>query len=190
MDKRHIISTYNISPDQRGDVFYTPSHLAEVVWEVEGNDYVVLRNGEMRVDYFMLDKQEVETLTTTADFLRVGLDTDSKVSEADAENLLDWIYNPWFEVSLREADTGECEVFSDIVEAIERAITLGACKHEGTLALDTNTSTNCCTECHYNEPADPHDIAEQYRLLAENETNPTEQARLLGLANDYESRGN
>lgn len=190
MNKRNIISTYNINPQQRGDVFYTPSRNAEVVWEVEGNDYVVLRNGEMQVDYFMLDKQEVETLTTTADFLRVGLDTDSKVEKADAENLLDWAYNPWFEVSLREADTGEGEVFGDIVEAIERAITLGACKHEGTLALDTNTSTNSCTECYYNEPADPHDIAEQYRLLAETEADPTEQARLLGLANDYESRGN
>lgn len=193
MNKRNIISTYNINPQQRSDVFYTPHNEAEVVWQVDGYDYFVIRNGEMRAHFTNANGEE-ETLYTTSDFERVGLTTDALLQLADDRGLLDWVYNPWFEVNHDTYDLysgfANDEIFGDIVEAIERAIHLSECKHEGTLALDTSGETNYCTECYFTEEADPFDIANQYRLLAENESDPTEQARLLGLANDYENKGN
>lgn len=193
MTQQDIISTYNINPNQRSDVFYTPYNEAEVVWQEDDYAYYVLRNGEMRA-HFTTANGETETLYTTSDFERVGITTDAELQLADDQGLLDWVYNPWFEISSDEYDTyngfATDEIFGDIVEAIQRAIHLSKCTHEGTLVLDTNGETNYCTECYFTEKADPFDIANQYRLLASTESDPTEQARLLGLANDYESKGN
>jgi hypothetical protein len=193
MDKRHIIATYNINPQQRSDVFYTPHNEAEIVWQVDGYDYFVRRNGEMRA-HFTTANGEEETLYTTSDFERVGITTDALLQLADDRGLLDWVYNPWFEIDSDKYSLydgfGSDEIFGDIVEAIERAIHLSECKHEGTLLLNTDGEVNYCEDCYFTEVADPFDIANQYRLLAENESNPEEKTRLTTLAEQYESKGN
>lgn len=163
MDKRHIISTYNINPQQRSDVFYTPHNEAEVVWQVDGYDYFVVRNGEMRAHFTNANGEE-ETLYTTSDFERVGLTTDALLQLADDRGLLEWVYNPWFEVDHNTYDLysgfASDEIFGDIVEAIERAIHLSECKHEGTIELDPSGDHTYCTDCYFTEASVPRQTKE------------------------------
>jgi len=114
MDKKTIIEKYNIDPNQTLDVFYDNGE----VWCSEDGEWSVMHCGEMRVDY------NGERLYTNTDFIKVGLDTDDKVGEAEANEELYWHMNPWFIIAKRDDLDNEYGITGNIVDAIEQALTL------------------------------------------------------------------
>ncbi len=80
MDKKTIIEKYEINPNQTLDVFYENGE----VWCSDDDEWAVIHCGEMRVDY------NEERLYTANDFIKVGLDTDDKVDEAEGNEELYW----------------------------------------------------------------------------------------------------
>jgi hypothetical protein len=116
MNEQEIIAKYNINPDQRLDVFYDDGW----VWSSDDEKWVVIRCGEMRVDY------KGERLYTNSDFIKVGLDTDDKVAHAEKHDELDWHMNPWFVVAKADDYDNEYGIYGDIVEAIAGAMKLMA----------------------------------------------------------------
>lgn len=98
--------------------FYTDSHDAEVLWKPEGKNpkqVRVYRNGEMRINYTE-PSGEISVLRYTDDLDAYGFDTDEKLKAATDDGLLDWVYNPWFEVAWVDNEDGE------IVDGIDEAI--------------------------------------------------------------------
>jgi hypothetical protein len=114
MTEEEIIAKYEINPNQRFDVFYDDGE----VWASDDHKWSVIRCGEMRVFY------KDETLYTNSDFIKVGLDTDDKIVEADRKQELTWHLNPWFVIADANDVDNEYGIFGDIVEAISSAITL------------------------------------------------------------------
>lgn len=109
-----IIEKYEINPNQRLDVFYNNGE----VWLSESGMLSVIHCGEMRAEY------QDETLRTSSDFIKAGLDTDEKVRRADENEELYWIYNPWFIVANRDEPEFDYFICGDIVEAIDYALEL------------------------------------------------------------------
>ena len=114
MDKKTIIEKYEINPNQTLDVFYENGE----VWCSDDGEWSVMHCGEMRVDY------NEERLYTANDFIKVGLDTNDKVAEAEGNEELYWHMNPWFIVAKRDDLDGEYGIYGDIVEAIQAALEL------------------------------------------------------------------
>lgn len=114
MTREQIIKKYNINPNQTFDVFYENGE----VWCSDDGMLSVFHCGEMRVDY------QDERLYTSTDFIKVGLDTDDKVSLADHNNELYWHLNPWFIVANKDELDYEYYISGDIVDAIQFALDL------------------------------------------------------------------
>lgn len=101
--------------------FYTDSHDAEVMWRPEGDNpkkVRVYRNGEMRINYTE-PSGEISVLRYTQDLDEKGLDTDEKLYQAEADGLIEWWNNPWFEVA--SVDNEDGEIVDTLDEAIEYA---------------------------------------------------------------------
>jgi hypothetical protein len=114
MDNKTIIEKYEINPNQTLDVFYENGE----VWCSDDGEWSVMHCGEMRVDY------KGERLYTANDFIKVGLDTNDKVAEAEGNEELYWHMNPWFIVAKKDDLDNEYCITGDIVEAIWQAIEL------------------------------------------------------------------
>lgn len=114
MNEQEIIQKYNINPNQTLDVFYDNGE----VWVSDDGEWSVFHCGEMRVDY------KGERLYTNTDFIKVGLDTDDKVIEADRTQDLYWHLNPWFIVANKDDLDNEYYISGDIVDAIQHALKL------------------------------------------------------------------
>ena len=114
MNKQEIIQKYEINPSQTLDVFYENGE----VWCSDDGMLSVFHCGEMRVDY------KDERLYTASDFIKVGLDTDDKVIEADRTEQLYWHLNPWFIVANKDELDYEYYISGDIVDAIQYALDL------------------------------------------------------------------
>ena len=114
MTREQIIQKYNINPNQTFDVFYENGE----VWVSDDGEWSVFHCGEMRVDY------KGERLYTASDFIKVGLDTDDKVTLADNNNELYWHLNPWFIVANKDDLDTEHYISGDVVDAIQYALDL------------------------------------------------------------------
>lgn len=114
MTREQIIQKYNINPNQTLDVFYENGE----VWVSDDGEWSVFHCGEMRVDY------QDERLYTNTDFIKVGLDTDDKVTLANNNDELYWHLNPWFIVARKDDLDYEYHISGDIVDAIQHALVL------------------------------------------------------------------
>jgi hypothetical protein len=109
----------NINPEQLDPAFYTYGDTS-AVWEEDGNPYIVLCAGEMKI-YAIKDGEEY-TLRTTADLASFGITTDAQLAEwmCKGDEVFFWENNSWFEV--RNEDTEEySEVFHSLDEAVAYA---------------------------------------------------------------------
>lgn len=85
--------------------------------------YEVVRNGEMRYAYKNPDGTE-DILRYTDDLLRKGITDDTKLNEAEAQDLLLPIDTTWFEVWNLKDDSEEYEVYWELDKARELALNL------------------------------------------------------------------
>jgi hypothetical protein len=99
--------------------FYTNSPGTEVVWEQEGCDYYVVRNGEMRI-HATRDDGSIEVIRYTDQLERFGITNDKELAEwtNKGEEVFSWENNSWFEV-YTEKDT---EFFSEPIHDLQQAI--------------------------------------------------------------------
>ena len=99
--------------------FYTNGPGTEVVWEQEGCDYYVVRNGEMRI-HATRDDGSIEVIRYTDQLERFGITNDKELAEwtNKGEEVFYWDMNSWFEV-YTEKDT---EFFSEPIHDLQEAI--------------------------------------------------------------------
>ena len=72
--------------------FYTNKEGAEMVWQEEGNEFYVVRNGEMRINY------GDRVMRYTSDLEEAGIDTDQKLLDLHEAEAIEFINNSCFEV--------------------------------------------------------------------------------------------
>lgn len=104
--------------------FYTNQDAPETVWQVEGNPFFVVRNGEMRINY------GEDILRYTSDLLEAGIDSDEKLYK-----LMDsgsFVNNSWYEVWSTEDTDYYSEPLHDIDEACQYATDLQHAKETNT----------------------------------------------------------
>lgn len=99
--------------------FYTNGPGTEVVWEEEGCDYYVVRNGEMRI-HATREDSSIEVIRYTDQLERFGITTDKQLTEwtDKGEEVFSWENNSWFEV-WNDKDT---EFFSEPIHDLQQAI--------------------------------------------------------------------
>jgi hypothetical protein len=105
--------------------FYTNNAGTEVVWEEEGCDFYVVRNGEMRIHYSP-DLESVTVIRYTDQLEDVGVKNDEDLEKFTAlgEEMFSWVNNSWFEVYTEKDPDYFTEPLHDLEEAIEMAKTL------------------------------------------------------------------
>lgn len=111
-----------MSETRNDSAFYTNSAGSEVVWEEEGCDYYVVRNGEMRIH--AINEQGVAWIIRYTDQLEeFGVKDDKTLEEWSAkgnkyDGIFEWIHNSWFEVYTEK----DPEFFSEPIHNLDEAI--------------------------------------------------------------------
>ena len=99
--------------------FYIYEQGSECVWQVDGNPFYVIRNGEMRIQYKEGEQEEV--ITSTEQLYELGIDTDKKLIEI-GERLGDegffWDNNAWFEI----CSTDDPDFYTDAIHELDNAV--------------------------------------------------------------------
>lgn len=103
--------------------FYTNEPGVEVVWEQEGCDYYVVRNGEMRIHATKDGHENIEVIRYTDQLERFGITTDKQLAEwtEKDEEIFSWQNNSWFEVWNDKDPEFFSEPLHDLQEAIKFA---------------------------------------------------------------------
>jgi hypothetical protein len=95
-------------PNQNAE-FYVACDGPEYVWH--GNNYAVIRNGEMRIHY------KGDVISYTDDLIRAGITLDEQLEVLYAMDAV--IHNPWFEIENRDSEWDPYpEIYSTLGEAI------------------------------------------------------------------------
>lgn len=87
---------FDAHPKQQDAIFYTGLGCIATI-DYKGFQVDVYCDGETRAN-LMKDGEVVSTLTTPADFIDAGIDTDDALALANNNNLLDWVNNSWFDI--------------------------------------------------------------------------------------------
>lgn len=105
--------------------FYHTDGDSQVVWDGDDRFYVV-RCGVMKIYY--TDKDGVDyTIRLTTDLDELGINTDERLAEMNDKGEPEWVWvnNGWFEIYDDERGEYTDEIYSQLDEAVERAINLG-----------------------------------------------------------------
>jgi hypothetical protein len=90
----HIPSPYK---NQQDAVFYTGMGCIATI-TCAGYAVDVYCEGETRANLLTEDGQVATTLHTPKDFIDAGLDTDEALELANAQELIEWVNNSWFDL--------------------------------------------------------------------------------------------
>ena len=103
-------------PKQQDAIFYTGMGCVATI-DYKGFQVDVYCDGITRA-HLKKDGQVVSTLTTPADFIDAGIDTDDALSLANNSEILDWVNNSWFDLyCYGEHLDAVCHELDEAVEA-------------------------------------------------------------------------
>lgn len=102
-------------PKQGDAIFYTGMGCVATL-DYKSFQVDVYCDGETKA-HLIKDGEVVSTLTTPAEFIHAGIDTDDALSLANDNNALDWVNNSWFDLYCYGEHLDA--VCHDIDEAIE-----------------------------------------------------------------------
>ena len=95
---------------QTDPAFYTNDGDHETV-AIAFDKYQIVKCGEMRIDFESPDGKI--SLFTTGDLLDWGLDSDEMLASFEKQGLLVWENNPWFEIWVKDEETGTPDFVTD-----------------------------------------------------------------------------
>ena len=99
--------------------FYVYEQGSEVVWQVDGNPFYVIRNGEMRINYSPdLESEIVIRTTDQLDELGISTDTELQKFTALGDEMFYWDNNAWFEV----CSTDDPDFYTDAIHELDNAV--------------------------------------------------------------------